>query len=214
MWNCDDFDWVGKSALGRVRGWLIIWSSKCFELHDSFQKGHFLGMAGLWGGEKEVVVIVNVHAPCDLRAKKLMWEELIAIKQARGGERWCVVGDFNVVLSDYQRKGVEDHGRGEEMVAFGEFIAEANLVDILLRGRKYTWYKANGTSMSRLDRFLLFELWLSTWNNLSQWGLPRTVSDHCAVILKEKVNNLGPKPFQVLNCWRKVEGFGDFVRSS
>lgn len=62
-------------------------------------------------------------------------------------------------------------------------------------------YKADGSTMSRLDRFLLSEEWLNEWPELSQWGLKRSVSDHCAVILKERDINWGPKPFRMMKCW-------------
>lgn len=102
------------------------------------------------------------------------------------------------MLSAQERKGVESHGRREEMDAFSNFLLDAELVDLPLQGRKYTWYRANSQAMSRLDRFLLFEAWLNVWENLSQWGLPRSVSDHCKIVLKVTVENWGPKPFRVL----------------
>ncbi|XP_028082409.1 uncharacterized protein LOC114283731 [Camellia sinensis] len=33
------------------------------------------------------------------------------------------------------------------------------------------------------------------------WGLPRTVSDHCPIVLKEDNRDWGPKPFRFMNCW-------------
>lgn len=68
--------------------------------------------------------------------------------------------------------------------------------------------------MSRLDGFLITKEWLSSWDNLSQWGLKRSVSDHCAIILKEREVNWVPKPFCMLRCWENMEGYGDFVRQT
>jgi hypothetical protein len=45
------------------------------------------------------------------------------------------------------------------------FIEDNNLVDIPLHGRKFTWFKGDGLSMSRLDRFLLSEEWCLVWPN-------------------------------------------------
>lgn len=52
------------------------------------------------------VIIVNVYAPCDLRGKRLLWDELKLHMGNRGGDRWCILGDFNSIKSRGERKGV------------------------------------------------------------------------------------------------------------
>lgn len=61
-------------------------------------------------------------------------------------------------------------------------------------------------AMSRLDMFFLSKSWLTSWGSLTQWGLPNSVSDHCAVVLKERELDWGPKPFRMLDCWRELPG--------
>jgi len=58
-------------------------------------------------------------------------------------------------------------------------------VDIPLVGRKFTWYKPNGMVKSRIDRVLVSKEWLEAWPRCQQFVLNRSVSDHCAVVLKE-----------------------------
>lgn len=43
-------------------------------------------------------------------------------------------------------------------------------------------------------------------------GLKRGVSDHCAVVLKEKELNWGPKPFRMMKCWEDMSGYAEFVK--
>lgn len=57
------------------------------------------------------------------------------------------------------------NNRNEEIQIFGEFISEVGLIDLPLIGRKFTWYKLDGSAMSRLDRFLISESWLNSWGN-------------------------------------------------
>lgn len=192
----------------------MAWNPSSFVMSDSFEGDYLLGVEGRWGKQQLSVTIVNVHAPCELSSKKDLWKEIILLRQERGGERWCVGGDFNSVLSVHERQGVENHDRHEEMVEFSQFLDEAALFDLPLIGRKYTWYRTNGSAMSMLDRFLLSESWLNTWEGLSQWGLPRSVSNHCAVVLKDRLVNWGPKPFRMLDCWRGLPGYRDFVTST
>ncbi|GKV30973.1 hypothetical protein SLEP1_g39726 [Rubroshorea leprosula] len=44
-----------------------------------------------------------------------------------------------------------------------------------------------------------------------QEGVTRSVSDHCAIILKSRNTNWGPKPFQVIDAWQQHPDFRSFV---
>lgn len=201
LWEGDDFDWACKDASGRSGGLLVIWRKGCLEVSSIFFGSCFLGFDGFWGESKTRVSIVNVYAPCDLRGKREAWEELVTLVETSNNGRWCILGDFNSVKNaGEERKGVDSFDRREDMELFCDFISEVGLIDLPLVGRKFTWYKPDGKAMSRLDRFLISEEWLSTWGNLSQWGLQRSVSDHYAVVLKDKEVNWGPKPFRMLSC--------------
>jgi len=76
------------------------------------------------------------------------------------------------------------------------------LNDILMIGRKFTWYSVSGTDMSRLDRVLLSNYWLNKWPDSSQYILDRPISDHCAIVLKHKIIDWGLTPFRALDVWR------------
>ena len=52
-----------------------------------------------------------------------------------------------------------------EMRDFNEFIGKAELMDIPMVGRKFTWYKPNGTAKSRIDRVLVSKEWMEEWPN-------------------------------------------------
>ncbi|XP_020211058.1 uncharacterized protein LOC109795906 [Cajanus cajan] len=99
------------------------------------------------------------------------------------------------------------------MKCFDEFITKAELVDLPLVGRKYTWYRTDGKCMSRLDKFLVSNAWLSHWPHTTQCGLSIGLSDHFAILLKNEDINWGPKPFRVLDCWRGDARYVVFVRS-
>jgi len=59
------------------------------------------------------------------------------------------------------------------------FIEDNGLVDLSLCGRRFTWFKGDGTSMSRIDCFLLSEDWCLHWPNCFQVALLRGLSNHC-----------------------------------
>ncbi|GKV23016.1 hypothetical protein SLEP1_g32806 [Rubroshorea leprosula] len=141
--------------------------------------------------------------------KKALWEELLNLINSRKGNR-CLGGDFNAVRSVDERAG--SNGVSKEMEEFDSFIQDAGLVDLPLTGRKYTWYNSNGLYMSRLDRFLFSEDWLMKWGDIRQWGLKRTVSDHCPILIKEEKVDWGPKPFKFFDAWLDQPGCMEMIR--
>lgn len=67
--------------------------------------------------------------------------------------------------------------------------------------------------MSRLDRFLVSEDWLTTWDVVAQWALNRDVSDHYSVIIKNGLQEQGPKPFRFNNYWMDHPKFKEMVEN-
>ncbi|MCI68249.1 reverse transcriptase, partial [Trifolium medium] len=61
--------------------------------------------------------------------------------------------------------------------------------------------------MSRIDKVLVSEGWLRSWNNSALWVLSRTVSDHCPLVLRYNcVDWLSHKDFHGLveEFWRSL----------
>jgi hypothetical protein len=98
-----------------------------------------------------------------------------------------------------------------EVAEFGEFVSDMELVDLPVLGRKFTWFHPNGVTMSRIDRVLVNDDWLSLWSNPSLWILPRSVSDHCARIIRYVGFDWGPKPFRFNNHWLLNKDFHGVV---
>ncbi|GKV48453.1 hypothetical protein SLEP1_g55266 [Rubroshorea leprosula] len=159
---------------------------------------HFTGVFGLWGEDQTPIHILNIYSPCHLQGKRVLWEELGKLITSKRGN-WVLGGDFNAARTVGDRAGCS--GITREMREFDSFIHVTGLVDLPLAGRKYTWHSANGQHRSRIDRFLVSEECLQKWNDLKQWGLGRTVSDHCPLLLKNEKIDWGPKPFKFFDAW-------------
>jgi hypothetical protein len=71
----------------------------------------------------------------------------------------CVCGDFNEVRYAEERRSLRGDGAAVATQYFNVFITDNGLIDLPLCGRRFTWYKGDGSSMSRIDRFLLSEEW-------------------------------------------------------
>ncbi|GKV32445.1 hypothetical protein SLEP1_g41054 [Rubroshorea leprosula] len=152
VWNSDDFEWVMQKSNGNSGGMLCIWNKRYFVKQRVVEGQGFIGISGEWGQQRIQCTFVNVYALCNRQRRVVLWGELRRLVLDEGG-RWLLAGDFNAVRNSAERKG--RMGETQDMEEFNLFVQETGLVDIRLRNRKFTWYRPDGTSMSRLDRFLL-----------------------------------------------------------
>jgi len=151
------------------------------------------------------------------RQKKRLWDNLELVKNTFGDGLWCVIGDFNVVGSPGERRGVNvevSPGMVLEMNSFNSFLVEVELLDLFPLGRDYTWYHPNGRVMNHIDRALVLEGWISCWGSTSLWVLPRSISDHCPLILKSSDLDWGQKPFRFNNYWLENRKFKKLVEEA
>ena len=123
----------------------------------------------------------------------------------------CVCRDFNAVRKTEERRSVRREQVSNDHAAFNSFIEDNGLQDLPLFGRIFTWFKGDGTSMSRIDRFLLSEDWCFGWPNCVQTALLTGLSDHCPLVLSVDEVNWGPQPTRMLKCWQDVPGYKQFV---
>jgi len=127
------------------------------------------------------------------------------------GQNVCVCGDFNAVRVEEERRSFRGGIASLDAFPFNLFIEDNMLIDLSFCGRRYTWFKGDGLSMSRLDRFLLSEDWCLKWPNCLQIALLRGVSDHCPLQLSVDEENWGPRPLRMLKCWQEMLGYKQFV---
>ncbi|KHN30788.1 hypothetical protein glysoja_039726, partial [Glycine soja] len=97
---------------------------------------------------------------------------------------------------------------------FNDWIAELEVEEVPWVGKRFTWFRPNGSAKSKLDRFLISPEWLSKWSASSQYTLKRNFSDHCPVMLKSQSIDWGPKPFRILDCWLKDQSFKKLVQQT
>ncbi|GKV05161.1 hypothetical protein SLEP1_g17203 [Rubroshorea leprosula] len=154
---------------GSAGGLLCIWNPKIFTMFKKMEGLGFCGMAGIWGGDRIPCFFINIYSSCNKQEKRQMWTELQGLIKDSGGGNWCLAGDFNAIRGNEERKGKwYDPG---EMSEFNNFILEAGLTEISLLGRKFTWYKPDGSAMIngwscyRLkEKFKKLKAELKKWN--------------------------------------------------
>ncbi|CAJ2647159.1 unnamed protein product [Trifolium pratense] len=119
---------------------------------------------------------------------------------------WCIVGDFNDILSSNEKKGRNE--RASSLInGFRSSVLDSGLSDVHMEGYPFTWFKSLGTVRAveeRLDRALATENWHILFPNAIVENLPAPASDHYPILLvREPDSRLqrGQSRFKFENAW-------------
>ncbi|CAM8974802.1 unnamed protein product [Rhodiola kirilowii] len=202
-WGGDKICWRSADAVGSSGGLVTIWDPEFLQIRSEHLGRRFILIQGSIKCNNIPVLFnfVNVYAPLGENEKLALWEELASLKDTFKGE-WVVGGDFNSFLGEEERRGSAFNSKDASL--FHDFVQAMGLVDMPLRGRRFTW--GNKLGASRLDRFLISPEVMVLWPNLEQRGLDKGLSDHVAVALLEEGKCSGFKPFRMLNVWLDQPG--------
>ncbi|XP_071738762.1 uncharacterized protein [Rutidosis leptorrhynchoides] len=198
IWGSSSFNYIQKPKVGKSGGLLVIWDPLVFFVNEAVEKQYFLAIKGRWKGKSMDTIIVNVYGPHKDVGKRKFWEDLDNLMNCSDVE-WVIGGDFNEVRSDEERQNCVFNEHRAAM--FNTFIENRCLVEIPLLGRKFTRISDNGLKFSKLDRFLVSENFIISWGDVSAIALDRRTSDHSPIILRDKNEDFGPKPFKFFDIW-------------
>ena len=212
LWGDVGVSWELQPANNTAGGILCLWSEQTFKLQTKVVGSGFIFLRGEWVKEAQQISVLSIYSPCEIQSKRLLWDQIKQLKQSFLGDLWCILGDFNSIRDINERFGLCQRGSGiNEIKEFNEWIEDLEMVEPPWMGRQFTWFRPNGTSRSKLDRFLLSPEWLDRWPTTIQSTLPRNFSDHCPILLRSSSVDWGPKPFRILDCWMLDKSFKDTV---
>lgn len=128
---------------------------------------------------------------------------------------WCILGDFNDMLNESDKKGLHKHPLWL-LDGFKRTIDECGLIELDLMGGNFTWEKSRGTRewvRERLDRAFASASW---WHLFPLCKLTKhhtIYSDHDPVKLELYSDNLTKKKFRFRfeNTWLKEKSFHEEV---
>jgi len=138
---------------------LCLWSEKTFRLQRKVISNGFILLTGEWIKEAQQINIVTIYSPCDIHNKRILWDKVKQLKDSLSGGLWCILGDFNNIRDPAERFGICQRLSGESSIKeFNDWIDDLEVIEVPWLGRKFTWYRSNGASRSRLDRFLVYPM--------------------------------------------------------
>jgi hypothetical protein len=99
------------------------------------------------------------------------------------------------------------------MLAFNEAISRVGLVEIPLKGCKYTLTnKQQDPLLERLDYFFCSNAWISALPNTWAFGLSRDTSDHTHCLISAATNVSISNVFRFENFWLEHHQFPDVLQ--
>ncbi|GAU34899.1 hypothetical protein TSUD_144300 [Trifolium subterraneum] len=128
---------------------------------------------------------------------------------------WCIIGDFNDLLSQEDKRGNHPHPNWL-CNGFKTAVGDCDFTDIHLEGYPYTWIKSRGSSNvieERLDRAMANSMWLMKYPDVRLLNLLASHSDHSPILLQSSpmVRNGTTYTFRFENMWLKEEDVEEVV---
>ena len=213
LWGHPDVAWEWHPAVNAAGGLLCVWNNKNFQVDLRISEKGFIMLGGVWLAHMQRVVVVNIYAPCDIVGKRQLWQNLSRRKMQSQDNCWCLVGNFNCIRHPSERMGSNRSNSDTNIVSeFNDWLVVIEVDDIPCAGKPFTWVRPNGSCKSKLDRVVVTDGWVSKWPDSSQFNFEKNYSDHCAIIMKSKSIDWGPKPFKVFDGWLKNKDYQKVVR--
>ncbi|XP_031126982.1 uncharacterized protein LOC116029213 [Ipomoea triloba] len=138
------------------------------------------------------------------------WELLLTLK-GRSTLPWVVMGDFNDLVSQSEKRGLHPHPENL-LQGFCETLAECGLLQVHTVGYPFTWERGRGTREwveERLDRVVAEERWCEGHLQARVYNIHTDTSDHSALLL-DSCPQLEPRrrrsQFRFENAWLLDDG--------
>ncbi|GJY48562.1 RNA-directed DNA polymerase, eukaryota [Tanacetum coccineum] len=204
LWGNSIFDHLSNEAIGNSGGILCMWDPNVFLKEQHILSDNFVALFGTWIPTNTKLLMISVYAPQPRLEKRLLWNYITSLVTHWQGDS-LVMGDFNEVRSADERLGSVFNMQGA--ADFNDFISNSGLIDIQLEGYSFTWSHPSASKMSKLDRFLLTEGFISVFPHISAICLDRHLSDHRPILLCDVIADYGATPFRLYHSWLSLNGF-------
>ncbi|XP_031120221.1 uncharacterized protein LOC116023364 [Ipomoea triloba] len=138
--------------------------------------------------------------------------DLLRTLAGRSTLPWVVVGDFNDLLFQHEKRGGNPHP-DNLLRGFGEVVEDCGLSQLSIHGYQYTWERGRGTvdwMEERLDKVLAGADWCSTLPEATVSNIITRNSDHSALFLgvkdRARVQHGLQRSFKFEMAWIYDEG--------
>lgn len=200
-------------SCGQAGGIWCLWDMSNWNVEILESSSQMVHLRVSWKGQPKWLLTVVYANPYYVRRQSL-WDELVRIAEAHD-EPWAVLGDFNCILADSERKGGAEVPSNRGRMVFRRMVQDCNLIDAGYQGSPYTWRKGN--LFQRLDRTLINMHWRLKFPQAVVFHLPYFKSDHRAVLMRinRKANpNRRRRPFRFQAAWLTHNDFPNLMKKN
>ncbi|KAK8557554.1 hypothetical protein V6N12_009784 [Hibiscus sabdariffa] len=155
-------DSVYVDPVGKGEGLALWWSNTVSMLVLSSGKIFIDTMVSIWGEEDWFITFIYSSPYAD--EKQTFWESLASLR-SNSSDKWCVIGDSNMVTTPEEKLG----GAPFDVFAakwFYNFMDISCLLELPIKGGTFTWSNHRNedeTILEKLDRILISLEWSSSF---------------------------------------------------
>lgn len=205
MKQCNNF---GLHDAGRI---LVIWNSTMVDVIIVGIISQLIHLSVSCKVTSHTFLVTFVYDFHTIVNRRSMWEKLLSFDLGKH-EPWMVLGDFNFVLRDNEKKNGQPI-TSYQVRDFVQCCMNLGLSDTNSSEFFYTW--TNNTVWSKLDRVLVNDIWVQRDLPASTVFLTPGCSDHSPSITTILGNSKkGKKSFIFYDMWTGHEVFLDTIRQS
>lgn len=154
-----------------------------------------------------------VYGNPNYQLRRTFWQRLLGL-QNDISRPWCCIGDCNEILNQHEKDGLRSQLRGR-MDNFRQFVNQAGLMDMDLKGCKFTWVSnpRNGfVTREKLDRVLVNWEWRMVFPHAIAEALPIISSDHAPILLTVQPRGRSARQFKYEAFWENHEDCKNVVQ--
>ncbi|CAN1168292.1 hypothetical protein LINPERHAP2_LOCUS27744 [Linum perenne] len=201
-----------EDARGFAGGIWVLWNKKCVNINErgrSEQAIHF----EIKGLDDSSSLVSAVYASPYATSRTLLWDELREWK-SRITLPWCLVGDFNCMLSAADKRGGAPFVPSRA-ASFRQCVDNCSLLELDYVGPCYTWF--HGSLGEHIDWGLASTDWKCKFLDSVIRHLPRLRSDHKPIMIcfqGLEIPNRKDMPFRFLVPWMTHNDFPSIFENS
>ncbi|CAL1371624.1 unnamed protein product [Linum trigynum] len=211
-------DVIQVEANGRSGGIWLFWNAKNFGISIDSAGSQHLTLSVLKDNNRRWKLTAMYASPRQ-QFQKLLWKCLI--EESKNIEYpWVLTGDFNAILSPFETTGQTTTRTLRRCKRFGDWINEAELVDLGFSGPNQTWCRGGQVQTyraSRLDRSLCNMEWNKVFPNTTVVHLARLSSDHNPILTTvptQGATHPSSKHFNFEAAWLTHADFQKFLNDN